>query len=188
MMPRISSCMSQSRSTSKPKRMASKVKRSMCHILIGCFFCAALPCLLMIYAPMAIAQTTVGLEQRFANSLTAMPSENLGVSGAFYVPVYSSVSMSQGKLRANFSVTLSIHNSSEARPLVLRRIAYFDTAGKLVETETVLNNRSLRSGFRRSRRNRRQLCGGLGCCRRNRRTRGRGADVWRPRQRPLCVR
>ena len=130
--------MSQSRSTvsaiRQPKRMASKVKRAMCHILIRCFFRTALPCLLMIYAPMAIAQTAVGLEQSFANSLTTMPSENLGVSGAFYVPVYSSVSMSQGKLRADFSVTLSIHNASEARPLVLRRIAYFDTAGKLVES------------------------------------------------------
>lgn len=30
-------------------------------------------------------------------------------------------------------MTLSVHNASEARPLVLRRIAYFDTAGKLVE-------------------------------------------------------
>jgi hypothetical protein len=63
-----------------------------------------------------------------------MPSENLGISGAFYVPVYSSVSMSQGKLRADFSVTLSIHNASETRPLVLRRIAYFDTGGKMVES------------------------------------------------------
>ncbi len=56
------------------------------------------------------------------------------MSGAFYVPVYSSVSMSQGKLRADFSVTLSIHNASETQPLVLKRIAYFDTAGKMVES------------------------------------------------------
>jgi uncharacterized protein DUF3124 len=63
-----------------------------------------------------------------------VPSENLGVSGAFYVPVYSSVSMSQGKLRADFSVTLSVHNASEAEPLVLRRIAYFDTSGTMVES------------------------------------------------------
>ena len=56
------------------------------------------------------------------------------VNGAFYVPVYSSVSMSQGKLRADFSVTLSIHNTSETRPLVLRRIAYFNTSGKIVES------------------------------------------------------
>jgi hypothetical protein len=36
-------------------------------------------------------------------------------------------------VRADFSVTLSIHNASETRPLVLRRIAYFDTNGKMVE-------------------------------------------------------
>ena len=63
-----------------------------------------------------------------------MPTENLGVSGAFYFPAYSSVSMSQGKTRADFLVTLSIHNASETRPLVLRRIAYFDTGGKMVES------------------------------------------------------
>ena len=91
---------------------------------------AALACL--IASPAAAAQTS-GIEQNFANSLTAIPSESLAVSGSFYVPVYSSVSMSQGKLRADFSVTLSIHNASETRPLVLKRIAYFDTAGKLVE-------------------------------------------------------
>ena len=56
------------------------------------------------------------------------------MSGAFYVPVYSSVLMSQGKLRADFSVTLSVHNASETRPLVLKRIAYFDTSGKMVES------------------------------------------------------
>jgi hypothetical protein len=56
------------------------------------------------------------------------------VSGSFYVPVYSSVSMAQGRLRADFSATLSVHNASETRPLVLNRIAYFDTAGKMVES------------------------------------------------------
>jgi hypothetical protein len=87
----------------------------------------------MMRTPAAQAQTAAGIEQSFSGSLTAMPSEILGVSGAFYVPVYSSVSISQGKVRADFSVTLSIHNASETRPLVLRRIAYFDTNGKMVE-------------------------------------------------------
>ena len=114
--------------------MTAKLKRAMCHILIGPMFPAALLCLLTMYGPMAHAQTAAGIEQTFAGSLTAMPSENLGVSGAFYVPVYSSVSMSRGKLRADFSVTLSIHNASETHPLVLRRVAYFDTNGKLVES------------------------------------------------------
>src|SRR5262249_24356618 len=74
------------------------------------------------------------IEQRFAASLTAVPAEPLTVSGAVYVPAYSSVSMSQGIARADFSVTLLLHNASETRPLVIRRIAYFDTAGKAVES------------------------------------------------------
>ena len=77
-----------------------------------------------MYVPVARAQTAAGIEHTFVNSLTTIPTENLGVSGAFYIPAYSSVSMSQGKMRADFSVTLSIHNASETRPLVLKRIAY----------------------------------------------------------------
>jgi hypothetical protein len=85
-------------------------------------------------APPVVAQPKVNIEQNFADSLTAVPKEELGVSGGFYVPAYSSVAMSQGKLRVDFSVTLSVHNASETRPLVVRRIAYFDTAGKQVES------------------------------------------------------
>jgi len=106
----------------------------MCHIRKTGIFVAVLCCLLAVHAITARAQTAAGIEQNFASSLTAMPAENLAVSGAFYVPVYSSVAMSQGKLRADFSVTLSVHNASETRPLVLKRIAYFDTAGKMVES------------------------------------------------------
>jgi Protein of unknown function (DUF3124) len=82
----------------------------------------------------AAAQSKVNIERVFADSLTAMPKEEFGVSGGFYVPAYSSVAMSQGKLRVDFSVTLSVHNASETQPLVLKRIAYFDTAGKQVES------------------------------------------------------
>lgn len=112
------------------KGPSSRVKPAICRIRTIGLLIAALACLIAFRS--AEAQTG-GIEQNFANSLTAVPTENLAVSGSFYVPVYSSVSMSQGKLRADFSVTLSVHNASEARPLVLRRIAYFDTAGKLVE-------------------------------------------------------
>ena len=98
---------------------------------MGPFF-AILAALSILYTPGAGAQTASSIEQNFAGSLTALPTENLAVSGAFYVPV-SSVSMSQGKLRADFSVTLSVHNASETR-LILKRIAYFDTSGKMVES------------------------------------------------------
>jgi Protein of unknown function (DUF3124) len=114
------------------------VKQAMCHSRelrasgLGAFV-AILAVLSILSSPAARAQGGP-VEQNFAASLTAMPAESLSVSGAFYVPVYSSVSMSQGKLRADFSVTLSVHNASENRPLVVKRIAYFDTSGKMVES------------------------------------------------------
>ena len=94
---------------------------------------AGLLCPLALIAP-ALAESKVDIEQTFAGSLAPVPKEELGVSGGFYVPAYSSVAMSQGKLRVDFSVTLSVHNASETQALVVRRIAYFDTAGKQVES------------------------------------------------------
>lgn len=87
----------------------------------------------LAFALPAAAQSKVNIEQNFADSFTTLPKEQLAVSGGFYVPAYSSVAMSQGKLRVDFSVTLSVHNASETQPLVVKRIAYFDTAGKEVE-------------------------------------------------------
>ena len=95
---------------------------------------AALAVLIVLVAGPARAQTTVDLERSFADALTTVPTGALDVTGSFYVPAYSSVSMSQGKLRADFSVTLSIHNASETKPLVLNRIAYFDGNGKQVDS------------------------------------------------------
>jgi Protein of unknown function (DUF3124) len=81
----------------------------------------------------ARSQPTPSLEQANAGALTPVPAGELNVTGAFYVPAYSSVLLSQGKLRVDFAVTLSIHNTSQDKPLVLRRLAYFDGNGKLVE-------------------------------------------------------
>ena len=106
----------------------------MCHSRVRNLVLLCVCGLLLSPISAGFAQTAPSLEQTFAASLTAVPAENLGVSGSFYVPAYSSVSMSQSKLRADFSVTLSIHNTSETRPLVLRRIAYFETGGKMVES------------------------------------------------------
>jgi hypothetical protein len=79
--------------------MTAKIKASMCHILARRLVRAGLACLLTMYVAIAYAQSGVGIEQAFSDSLTAIPSENLGVSGVFYVPVYSSVSM---RLPASF--------------------------------------------------------------------------------------
>jgi hypothetical protein len=88
---------------------------------------------LALAAAPASSQTTPTLEQANAGALTPVPAGELNVTGAFYVPAYSSVLLSQGKLRVDFAVTLSVHNASQDKPLVLRRLAYFDGNGKLVE-------------------------------------------------------
>ena len=67
----------------------------MCHIRLAGFFLAILAGLSTLPAPGAQAQAA-SIEQTFAGSLTVVPAENLAVTGAFYVPVYSSVSMSRG--------------------------------------------------------------------------------------------
>ena len=102
----------------------------MCHMRKAATLLALLASLT---AANAQAEPDTGLQQNFANSLTTMPTQAPTVSGSFYVPVYSSVSMTPGKVRADFSVTLSVHNASESQPLVLKRISYFDTSGALVQ-------------------------------------------------------
>ena len=67
----------------------------MCHIRAGLLL------LSIMVVPLAAAMAQGGsIEQSFSNSLVPVPGETLAVHpGAFYVPVYSSVAMSQGRLR-----------------------------------------------------------------------------------------
>ncbi len=166
----------------------------MCHSGGLGAFVAILAVLSILSGHPARAQSGA-IEQNFAASLTALPTESLSVSGAFYVPVYSSVSMSQGKLRADFSVTLSVHNASESRPLVLKRIAYFDTSGKMVESylkspvalkpfatvEIFIAASDVRGGTGAN------FVVDWAATERNRRARGRGADGRQRRARALCL-
>ena len=55
------------------------------------------------------------------------------VTGEIYVPTHSSIRAGDGRTRIDLAVTLSIHNASETRPLVLGRIDYYDGAGRLVQ-------------------------------------------------------
>lgn len=94
----------------------------------------SLAALLALAAPAAAQESPrTDLAKTFAASLTALPAGALPVLGSFYVPAYSQVVRSAGGVTIAFSVTLTIHNVSETRPLVLTRIAYFDTAGAMVE-------------------------------------------------------
>ncbi len=137
-MSRISSCMIPNRPAvsfaPQPKGGCLRVKALICRSPVRNALLLISTGVALLAGPIASAQTGAGIEQRFATSLTALPTEKLGVTGSFYVPTYSSVSLSEGRLRVDFSVTLNIHNASETRPLVLRRIAYFDTNGKPVQS------------------------------------------------------
>ncbi len=69
----------------------------------------------------------------FAASLIPLPAAALTNKGVVYVPAYSTLRTGSGKGTLDFAVTLSIQNASEDKTLVLDRIDYFDTSGKLVE-------------------------------------------------------
>jgi hypothetical protein len=87
----------------------------------------------LLSGPAAPASDRGKALERFKDSLTDVPSGTLPLGGALYVPVYSSVALnSQASVR--LVVTLSIRNISEHHPLVLRRVAYFDTSGRQLES------------------------------------------------------
>jgi hypothetical protein len=70
----------------------------------------------------------------FKDSLMAPPAATqLTRRQTVYVPVYSSVAGAGGMKQLDFSVTLSIRNVAPDLPLVLERIDYHDTAGRLVQ-------------------------------------------------------
>lgn len=65
--------------------------------------------------------------------LDAVPAAPLAVVGETYIPVHSSIRAGDGRTRIDLAVTLSVHNASETRPLVVSRIDYFDGAGRSVQ-------------------------------------------------------
>jgi Protein of unknown function (DUF3124) len=73
---------------------------------------------------------------QFKDSLAEMPDpSSLSTKGTIYVPAYSRVygaSAGDRKL-IELSTTLRIDNTSATKPLVIERIEYFETTGKLVQ-------------------------------------------------------
>lgn len=71
----------------------------------------------------------------FADSIAEPPSTGAPARrGALYAPAYSSLFSGAGRARIDFAITLSIHNVSAERSLVLESVVYYDTAGRAVET------------------------------------------------------
>ena len=52
--------------------------------------------------------------------------------GTVYIPVYSTLYLGDRLVQAGLVVTLGLHNVSPAHDLVVRRIDYHDTAGRLL--------------------------------------------------------
>ena len=91
------------------------------------------------------AETTGALSQpqaadfrtQFKDSMGEMPAPSaISARGTIYVPAYSRVyggTPGDRKL-IELSTTLRIDNTSSTKALVLERVEYFDTAGKLVQS------------------------------------------------------
>lgn len=68
----------------------------------------------------------------FQQSLTTLPdAKALTLRGSIYVPAYTSFRGRSGQ--SELSTLLRIDNTSSGKPLVLERIDYFDTTGKLIQ-------------------------------------------------------
>ena len=79
---------------------------------------------------------TTDFRTQYRDSLTELPDPGtLSVKGAIYVPAYSRVygAAAGDRKLIQLSTTLRIDNTSATKPLVIERIEYFDTAGKLVQ-------------------------------------------------------
>jgi hypothetical protein len=73
----------------------------------------------------------------FKDSISDVPDPStLSIRGTIYVPAYSRVyGASSGSARLlQLSTTLRIDNTSATKPLVIERIEYYETSGRLVQS------------------------------------------------------
>ena len=81
----------------------------------------------------AWAQTAADSPAAFTGAITELPSvQGLRIRHTVYVAAYSTLRLASGKAKVNLATTLTIHNTSEKVPLIVLRVDYFDTAGKLL--------------------------------------------------------
>ena len=81
----------------------------------------------------AQAQTATDHPAAFTGSLVELPTIDRGaIRHTVFVPAYSTIRLGSGKGKVDLATTLSIHNTSEERPLILLRVDYFGTTGNLL--------------------------------------------------------
>ncbi|MBJ6126031.1 DUF3124 domain-containing protein [Microvirga splendida] len=69
----------------------------------------------------------------FQTSLAETYPANSQVRRTVYVPAYPAIRIMSGRSRIDLATTLSIHNTSRERPLLLERVDYHDTDGELIQ-------------------------------------------------------
>ena len=81
----------------------------------------------------AQAQTAADSPAAFTSPITELPTaQKMPIRHTVYVPAYSTIRVAGGKAKVDLATTLTIHNTSEEKPLIVLRVDYFDTAGNLV--------------------------------------------------------
>lgn len=69
----------------------------------------------------------------FAASLIEPVPSSTAVKGRLYVPAYAHIRLGSGRGKLDLATTLSIHNSDGGHPVVLRKVSYHGTDGRLVD-------------------------------------------------------
>ena len=69
----------------------------------------------------------------FQASLAEANPADARVRRTVYVPAYSTIRIMSGRSRVDLATTLSIHNTSRDKPLLLERIDYHNTDGGLIQ-------------------------------------------------------
>ena len=93
-----------------------------------------LACALPYPAPGSAQTRDSELRTEYRDSLTALPEpRSLNARGTVYVPVYSRVRDTANKAPVDVTATLRIDNASDSKPIVIGRIDYFSTSGKLLQ-------------------------------------------------------
>jgi len=82
----------------------------------------------------ALAQTPADYPASFTGSLVEPSFDRVAIRRTVYVAAYSTLRLGSGKGKVDLATTLSIHNTSQERPLNILRVDYFDTAGNLVHS------------------------------------------------------
>jgi hypothetical protein len=81
----------------------------------------------------ASAQTAIDRPAPAGSKVELQSLDKLTIRQLVYVPAYSTIRLGSGKGQLDLATTLSIHNTSEEKRLVVLRVDYFGTAGNLLQ-------------------------------------------------------